>query len=174
MILRAYREHQMCPDAAFLKRNWPRIRKSLEYMVGCDGDANGLLEGEQYNTLDAAWYGPMAWISSLYIAALRAGEAMATETSDTGFAANCRTIAERGTTELVKRLYNGEYFIHIPDPAHLEATNSNQGCHIDQLMGQAWAMQVGLPRIAPRKESLSALESLWKYNFHAGRGRVFG
>ena len=120
VILRAYREHQMCADSAFLRRNWPRIRKSIEYMIGCDGDANGLLEGEQYNTLDAAWYGPMAWISSLYIASLRAGEAMATETGDTAFAARCRTIAERGTTELVKRLYNGEYFIHIPDPNHPE------------------------------------------------------
>ena len=170
VILRAYREHQMAPDAAFLRQTWPHIRKSIEYMIGCDGDANGLLEGEQYNTLDAAWYGPMAWISSLYIAALRAGEAMATETGDTGFAATCRAIAGRGTTELVKRLYNGEYFIHIPDPKHPEATNSNQGCHIDQLMGQAWALQVGLPRIAPQKETISALESLWKYNFTPDAG----
>jgi uncharacterized protein (DUF608 family) len=165
VILRAYREHQMSPDLTFLRRCWPHIRKSIEYMIGCDGDSNGLLEGVQYNTLDAAWYGPMAWISSLYIAALRAGEAMATETDDRAFAARCRTIAERGTTELVKRLYNGEYFIHIPDPNHPESTNTNNGCHIDQLMGQAWALQVGLPRIAPQQETLSALESLWKYNF---------
>ncbi|HLK55843.1 MAG TPA: GH116 family glycosyl hydrolase, partial [Chthonomonadaceae bacterium] len=165
VILRAYREHQMAPDSAFLKRTWPHIKKSIEYMIGCDGDDNGLLEGVQYNTLDAAWYGPMAWISSLYIASLRAGEAMATETGDAEFAARCRTIAERGTTGLVKKLYNGEYFIHIPDPNHPESTNTNIGCHIDQLMGQAWAHQVGLPRIAPEPETLSALRSLWKYNF---------
>jgi hypothetical protein len=66
---------------------------------------------------------------------------------------------------LVKSLYNGEYFIHKLDPKHLEATNTNDGCHIDQLMGQAWAMQVGLPRISPVKETLSALEAIWKYNF---------
>ena len=170
VILRAYREHQMSPDSAFLRHNWPRIRKSIEYMIGCDGDDNGLLEGEQYNTLDAAWYGPMAWISGLYIASLRAGEAMATETGEADFAARCRTIAERGTTELVKKLYNGEYFIHIPDPNHPETTSTRNGCHIDQLMGQAWAMQVGLPRIAPVRETLSALEALWKYNFTPDAG----
>ena len=170
VILRAYREHQMSADSAFLHHNWPRIRKSIEYMIGCDGDDNGLLEGEQYNTLDAAWYGPMAWISGLYIASLRAGEAMATEMGDANFAARCRTIAERGTMELVKKLYNGEYFIHIPDPNHPEVTSTRNGCHIDQLMGQAWAMQVGLPRIAPVKETLSALEALWKYNFTPDAG----
>lgn len=165
VILRAYREHQMSPDAAFLRRNWARIRKSIEYMIGCDGDENGLLEGEQYNTLDAAWYGAMAWISSLYIAALRAGEAMAAEMADAEFAARCRRIAERGSELLVAKLYNGEYFIHRLDPNHPESTNTNDGCHIDQLMGQAWALQVGLPRIVPRPETLSALHSLWKYNF---------
>ena len=76
----------MCADNAFLRRNWTRIRKSIEYMMGCDANKDGLLEGEQYNTLDAAWYGEMAWISSLYIAALRAGEAMATEMRDQEFA----------------------------------------------------------------------------------------
>jgi len=165
VILRAWREHQMSPDDSFLRRRWPRIRKSLEYLIGCDGDDNGLLEGEQYNTLDAAWFGPMAWISSFYVAALRAGEAMAMDVGDTAFAQRCRRIAVRGSEELVKQLYNGEYFIHKPDPKHPEGTNTNDGCHIDQLMGQAWALQVGLPRVMPVKETASALESIWKYNF---------
>jgi hypothetical protein len=32
-------------------------------------------------------------------------------------------------------------------------------------MGQSWAFQVGLPRVLPEKETLSALRSLWRYNF---------
>ncbi len=30
---KAYREHQMSADGEFLKRNWPRIRKSLEFLI---------------------------------------------------------------------------------------------------------------------------------------------
>lgn len=165
VILRAWREHLMAPDDHYLRATWPRIRKSVEYLIRQDADENGVLEGEQYNTLDAAWFGPMAWISSFYVAALRAGEAMAREANDPAFAERCRQIAERGTEQIVRQLYNGEYFIHRPDPAHPRATNTNDGCHIDQLMGQAWAWQVGLPRILPPRETKSALEAIWKYNF---------
>ncbi len=165
VILRAWREHQMSPNDSYLRATWPRIRKSIEFLLELDGDENGLLEGEQYNTLDASWFGPMAWISSFYVAALRAGEAMAVEVGDHRFAARCRRIAERGSGEIVKQLYNGEYFIHKPDPKHPNATNTNDGCHIDQLMGQAWAFQVGLPRVVTPEETRSALDAIWKYNF---------
>jgi hypothetical protein len=37
-------------------------------------------------------------------------------------------------------------------------------------MGQAWALQVGLPRVVASKETLSALESIWKYNFTPDTG----
>lgn len=165
VILRAYREHQTAVDDTYLRACWPRIRKSIEFLIAQDGDGNGLLEGEQYNTLDASWFGPMAWISSLYLAALRAGEAMARDMDDPAFATRCARIATSGSERLVKDLFNGEYFIHKPDPRRPDAPNSNDGCHIDQLMGQAWALQVGLPRVIPAKETLAALEAIWRYNF---------
>jgi non-lysosomal glucosylceramidase len=130
-----------------------------------DRDSDGLLEGEQYNTLDAPWYGEIAWISSLYLAAVRAGAAMAEEMNDAAFAMRCQTIAERGNKRLIERVFNGEYFIQRPDPKHPEAINSNDGCEIDQMLGQSWAWQVGLPRVLPAKETRSALQALWKYNF---------
>ena len=84
-ILRAYREHQMSADSAFLKRIWPNVKKAVEYLIREDGDGNGLLEGKQPHTLDASWYGPMGWLSGMYLAALAAGEAMAVEMGDTDF-----------------------------------------------------------------------------------------
>ncbi len=164
-ILRVCREHQMSPDGSFLKRIWSKVRRSIEFMMAQDADGDGLLEGEQYNTLDASWYGPMAWISSLYLAAVAAGERMARDAGDEEFAARCAGALERGRANIVKLLYNGEYFVHRPDPAHPEATNTNEGCHIDQVMGQGWAWSLGLPRVVPRDETRSALRALWKYNF---------
>jgi hypothetical protein len=60
-------------------------------------------------------------------------------------------------------LFNGEYFIHRP--TDFKHTNTNDGCHIDQVMGQSLAFQVGLPRVIPEREAKSALRSLWTYSF---------
>jgi uncharacterized protein (DUF608 family) len=164
-VLRAYREHQMSADDAFLKRNWPRVKKALEYLMEQDGNGDGILEGGQHNTLDSAWFGPVAWLSGLYLAALRAGEEMAGEMGDEDFARQTRGIFEKGKKRIVELLFNGEYFIHKPDPKHPEAMRSADGCEIDQVFGQSWAFAVGLGRIFEEEQAKSALRALWKYNF---------
>jgi len=165
VVLRSYREHQMSADDAFLKRNWPSIKLALRCLIDRDGDGDGIISGGQHNTLDADWFGPVAWLSGLYLAALQAGAAMADEQRDTEFAAECRAICAKGQQKLVATLFDGEYFINQPDPQHAAAINSGTGCEVDQVMGQSWAFQVGLPRAIPAAETISALQSLWKYNF---------
>ncbi len=164
-ILRTYREHLNSPDDAFLKSVYPHAKKSMQYLMAEDKDQDGLLEGPQYNTLDAAWYGPMAWISSLFIAALRASEAMAVVMDDADFARDCRVRAEIGSKSLVAKLYNGSYFFHQPDPAHPEANATGIGCHIDQLYGQAWTGWLGLPRVVDKDHAKSAMSALFANNF---------
>jgi hypothetical protein len=65
----------------------------------------------------------------------------------------------------VAELFDGEYFINKPDPKRADTINSGTGCHIDQVFGQSWAFQVGLGRVLPKKETVAALKSLWRYNF---------
>ena len=173
-ILRTYREHTMSPEISFLHKNWPRIKKSVAYMIAHDmekdGKADGILEGIQYNTLDRMWYGKNAWISTMYNAALRAGEAMAIDIGDNTFAQSCAEIARKGKENMTNQLFNGSYFINILDPEHPESPNSYKGCHIDQVLGQSWSMQVGLPRVLPKKETEDALNSIFQYNFHQDIG----
>ena len=164
-ILRFYREHQMSADDAFLQRNWPKIKKAFEPLFALDGNDDGVLEGAQMNTLDTPWYGKIAWLSSLYLAALRAGEAMAREMGEDEFADRCRAIAERGAKNLVEQLFDGEYFINRSIPRTSKTINSGTGCEIDQVFGQSWAFQVGLGRVLPEQETRAALRALWKYNF---------
>ena len=165
VILRSYREHQMSADDAFLRRNWPKIKRALECLIEHDENGDGIIEGAQHNTLDADWFGPIAWLSGLYLAALRAGEEMAREAGDEEFARKAREIFDKGRKNILDRLWGGEYFINIPDPAHPEAINSGTGCHIDQVMGQSWAFQVDLGRIFDEEHGRKALLALWKYNF---------
>ncbi len=163
-ILGVYREHQMTTDYAFLKRIWPKVKKAIEYMIQRDSNSDGIVEGSQPNTLDAAWYGKISFLVSLYLATLRAGEAIAVEMKDDDFARRCRDISERGRRNILK-LYNGEYFYQIEDPKHLKAIGISKGCYIDQVFGQSWAFQVGLGRLFDEQKTKSALRALWKYNF---------
>jgi non-lysosomal glucosylceramidase len=165
VILRTLREHQMSADDAFLHRAWPGAKKALTALIAHDTDGDGLLDGAQHNTLDAQWYGEIAWLSGLFLAALRAGEELARESGDDAFAQQCRAIFERGRTKLVRDLFDDQYFINRLDPAHRATINSGTGCHIDQVLGQAWAFQVGLGRVLPEKETRTALRALWRYNY---------
>lgn len=169
-ILRALREHQMSADAEFLKRNWPKIKLATQWLMAKDADNDGLIESNQHNTLDADWFGKVAWLSGLYLAALQGAEAMADVVGDADFARQCRGILEVGRKNLVEQLFDGEYFINKVDPKHLDAINSGTGCEIDQVFGQSWAFQVGLPRVLPEKETVTALKSLWRYNFSPDAG----
>ena len=165
VVLRCYREHQMSADGAFLKRNWPKIKKATEYLLSHDDDHDGVLKDAQPNTLDTAYFGPNSAMTSLYLAALRAAEEMAREVGDDEFARRVRPIFDSGSAKVTADLWNGEYFYHKPDPRHPEALKIGDGCFIDQVFGQSWAFQVGLGRILPEEKTRQALQSLWKYNW---------
>ena len=169
-VLRALREHQMSADDKFLRRLWPKIKLAMEWLIKKDGDGNGLIESNQHNTLDTDWYGKVAWLSGLYLAALTAAAQMADEVGDAEFAAQCRKILTAGQKNFSDQLFDGEYFINQIDPKHLDAINSGTGCEIDQVFGQSWAFQIGLPRVLPPKQTVSALKSLWRYNFSPDAG----
>ncbi|MGO8699351.1 MAG: GH116 family glycosyl-hydrolase [Limisphaerales bacterium] len=164
-IMRALREHQMSSNDAFLQRAWPNIKRATQWLIAKDANGDGIIESNQHNTLDTDWFGPVAWLSGMYNASLIAAAQMADEIGDAPFAEQCRAIAAIGRKNLVEQLFDGEYFFNKVDPKHPDAINSGTGCEIDQVFGQSWAFQIGLPRVLPQKETLSALKSLWRYNF---------
>lgn len=164
-ILRAYRDHLVSDDDSFLASLWPRIRRSVEWLMDLDGDGDGLLDKPQANTLDATWYGVIPWISGLALAAVAAAERMAAEMKDESFESRCREYVARGRAAFVAKLFNGEYFEQIPDPVRRDEVGSYDGCEIDQVLGQGWAFQVGLGRVLPETETKRALAALWRYNF---------
>ncbi len=162
-ILKAYREHQMSADDTFLRHNWPRVRKALEFLIHEDADDNGILEGAQHNTYDIDFYGPNTMVGSLYLAALRAGEEMAQLTGDEQFARRCRKLYEAGRRYTENELFNGEYFIQKVDLAKHPKHQYADGCLADQLFGEGWARQVHLGSIYSPALVRSALKAIWVY-----------
>ena len=162
-ILKAWREHQCAPDDAFLNRNWPAIRRAVEFLIREDGDGDGLIEGRQHQTYDHDYYGANTFVGALYLGALRAAEEMAREVGDAAFARRCREIFETGSRRSVERLFNGEYFIQDVDLAKHPEWQYGDGCLADQLFGQGWAHQVGLGYLYPASTVRAALASVWKY-----------
>jgi uncharacterized protein (DUF608 family) len=162
-VLKAYREHQMSADSEFLKRHWPHIRKAVEFLIGQDGNDDGVIEGRQHNTYDIDYYGPNTMVGSLYLGALRAAEEMANEIGDDDFAQRCQTIFQAGSRHTMDRLFNGEYFVQEVDLEKHPKHQYGDGCLADQLFGQGWAHQVGLGYLYPRESVAKTLASVWKY-----------
>jgi non-lysosomal glucosylceramidase len=165
-VLRIYREHQMNKDHVFLQKNWPKIKQAVIFIMEQDKNHDGMEDTPMENTLDALWHGEIAWIVGLCIAGVRAGQAMAEEMNDMEFAARCGRYVAMGSANMETYLFNGEYFIHRPDPAvGKKEIGSFNTCHIDQVYGQGWAWQVNLGRVLSKDKTMSALRSLWKYNY---------
>jgi non-lysosomal glucosylceramidase len=162
-ILKAYREHTMQKDASFLKKNWPSIKKAMQFSISHDPDKDGIIADSQHNTYDINFEGPNTFVGALYLAALRAAEEMAKEVGDDAFAIECRTIFEQGTTATMQTLWNGEYFIQRVDAAKHPQHQYGPGCLADQMFGQGWAHHVGLGYLYPKESVKKALESVWKY-----------
>jgi len=192
-ILNAYRENLMSPNKKFLKRNYKKIKKALQYLIdqdalgekggedspGCankggvmpksypkpKNSPNGIIEGTQHNTYDINYHGPNTLVGALYLSALRAGEKMAREMNDEKFAALCRKLYENGSAWTVSNLWNGEYFVQKVDLKKYPHQQYKDGCLSDQLFGQFWAHQVDLGYIYPTNYVKSAMKSVWKYNW---------
>lgn len=165
-VLNSYREHLLSKDDRWLSENWPSIRRAMEYVIAqWDRDEDGCLSGPQWNTLDGNLGGNSSWLGSLYLAALRAAEEMARLRDDVAAAERYRAIFARGSASQDKLLFNGEYYIQIPEQKAYQ--DYGQGCHIDQVLGQWWADQLNLGEIYPRPRVQSALRAIFAHNFRA-------
>ncbi|MCC6671212.1 MAG: hypothetical protein IT458_09130 [Planctomycetes bacterium] len=164
-VLKVYREHLCSADDAFLRRVWPRARQALEFLIRHDADDDGLIEDRQHNTYDIDFHGANTFVGALYLAALRAGAAMARHAGDAGFAARCTALAERGAERTMARLFNGEYFVQQVDARAHPRDQYGDGCLSDQLFGQNWAHQLGLGYLYPRDAVHKAVDAIWRYNW---------
>ena len=131
-VIKSYREWKLSGDDGWLKRLWPYIKRSLEYVWSdenpdrWDPEKTGMLTGRQHHTLDMELFGPNSWLTGMYLAALEAAARMAEACGEADFAGECRAIGARGQRAMEDTLFNGEYYFHqveLGDRSILERFN---------------------------------------------------
>jgi uncharacterized protein (DUF608 family) len=165
-ILKLYRDFRASGDREFLDGLLPNAKKALEWIfTHHDSDRDGILDGYQPNTYDCAVHGHNTFITSLYLAALRAMEEMAKTTGDNQLAEECRSRFEVGRTKIDGECWNGEYFVQKPEPEKSMEMQYGTGCHVDQVFGQWWAHILDLGPILPKEHVRTALQSIVRHNW---------
>ncbi|HVU69412.1 MAG TPA: GH116 family glycosyl hydrolase [Ktedonobacteraceae bacterium] len=167
-VLKVYREVRQGGGLAWLAPLWPRVKRLVEYIIAhWDAERDGVLEGEQPNTYDIAFFGPNIYIGGLWLAALRAAEEMAKLQHEPAFADELRQLFQRGSARYDELLWNGEYYIQLLAPTQSLKDQFGQGCLADQLFGQWWAHLLELGYILPAEHVKTTLRSLVRYNFRS-------
>jgi len=167
-IVKLYREWQTSGDRAFLEELWPNVKRALEHAwKRWDKDRDGVMEGVQHNTYDIEFLGPNTMMGTIYLAALRAADEMASAVGDPS-AGKYRALYEEGKSRLDQLLWNGEYYIQMCDPENIPKYQYGEGCLSDQLLGEWMAMAAGLGRLLPKERVKMTLSSIFRHNWKRG------
>ncbi|GIV19864.1 MAG: hypothetical protein KatS3mg023_1615 [Armatimonadota bacterium] len=183
LVVRCYMQWRKDGDE-WLKQWYPSIKSLIEFCWvpgGWDADRDGVMEGVQHNTYDVEFVGPNPMCTVWYLAALAAMERMASRMGDEAFAHTCRELRQKGSRWVDSHLYNGRYYVQKRQPPAGEAApmtalseeyrNPNprfqvdNGCLVDQLVGQYKANRAGLGDLLDRYHIRTALEHIFRYNF---------
>jgi len=185
-IVKAYLDWRLSGDTAWLRRQWPGVKRALEFAWingGWDSNRDGVMEGVQHNTYDIEFIGPNPFCGMWYLAALRAAEEMARVMGDASAADEYHRIFRQGSEWMDSNLFNGEFYIQkVGSIARADIAKGLQagmgtvdtehptyqvgdGCLADQLMGQYFAQIAGLGLLVDREHIRKALSSIWKYNY---------
>jgi non-lysosomal glucosylceramidase len=123
-IIKTFRDWKISGDTDWLRSHWPAIKRAMAYAWSPDNpdqwdpDRTGILWGRQHHTLDMELFGPNSWLSSFYVAALKAAAAMGEALGDQAFAADCARMAASGSAFLNGTLFDNGYFVQKLDLAN--------------------------------------------------------
>jgi uncharacterized protein (DUF608 family) len=165
-VLKTYREARMGGGRAWLERYLPNMRRLMDYVQRTwDADESGLLEGDQPVTHDISLQGVNMYVGGIWLAALRAMEAV---TGLLGYQAEAQHYSrkfELSSAAYDGLLWNGEFY---GQRSTGDAYDFGVGCLADQLFGQWWAHQLELGHLLPADHVRTALASILRYNLREG------
>ncbi|MGA2380561.1 MAG: GH116 family glycosyl-hydrolase [Spirochaetia bacterium] len=165
-VVRLYRDWKLCGDDDFLRSLWKNAARALDFAFDFwDSDGDCVLDSEQHNTYDIEFYGPNSLTGSIFLAALKAGAAMAAHLGDEAHRARYEDAFQRGSARLDSLLWSGEYYVQLLQDVNAYRYQYGTGCLSDQLLGQLLAHVAGLGYVLPEEHVRKAIKSVYKRNF---------
>lgn len=166
VLMRLYREWKLSGDAGFVKEVWDKAVLAMEFaFTNWDTDGDLLLDSEQHNTYDIEFFGVNPLTGTLFLGALRAMSELANIVGDSARAERYLRAFETSRTNMVDRMWNGEYYVQLVDDVDELCYQFGKGCLSDQLFGQLTSHVYGLGYLLPEDQVKKALLSIFKYNF---------
>ena len=169
-VLTTWRNYALWKDEAYLEETYPAVKRALEFAMTLDKDGDGLINEDpgsergfpanQYYDI-WPWWGTSAYTGSIWLAALRAGEAHARQQGDNAFADELHSCFERGARAFDDLLWTGQYYRLYNAPAMKRRSETSL---TNALCGQWFAYACGLGEIVPRPRIHSVIDTVLRLN----------
>ncbi len=159
-------------DKEYLQAVWHHAKKALAYVLrerDKNGDKLPDMEGIMCSYDNFPMFGVAPFVVSQWLAAVAAALKVARQLGDDAFLAEYEPYFESGKKTFEATTWNGEYFKlysdHQKDDPHGE-----DGCMIDQIIGEGCARQLGLPHVIDPAKTETAARTILRLNYKADQG----
>lgn len=168
-VLMVLRDYLFTGDREYLTSLWDNVKRAMDSMERLDTDNDGLPDYDtKRNTYDAwNFSGTPAYISVLWLAALKAAVFIAQRVGETGSADRWSSILCKGKKSLEEKLWNGEYY-----NLWRNKDVTDESLMTDQLDGEWFLRMMGLSGNIPDERVRAVLDVIFRNNFDAEQGLV--
>ena len=166
-VLMVLRDYLFTGDREYLSSLWDNVKRAMASTENLDKDGDGLPDYEtKRNTYDAwNFSGASAYISMLWLAALKASAVIAEKMGDDEQKKKWESILEKGKSALEEKLWNGEYY-----NLWINENQTDESLMTDQLDGEWFLRMAGLEGNIPDQRVKQVLEVIFSRNFDSEQG----
>lgn len=154
-ILQLLKQYRWTGDRTWLKAHWPRVRRTMRWLIAADRDGDGIPEGGSTYDYEKAFGGAFAYTASCHLGAMRAVAAMADALGDAATRAAADAAFARAQAGALTHLWNGRYF---RKSVNIATGARNENSFIASLAGDWLARLCGLEPIYPVAQVSSNLK----------------
>ena len=168
-VLMVARDYLFTGNRTYLDDMWQHVTAAMDSISSLDTNSDALPDqGTGQNTYDAwRFSGTPAYISILWLAALKAASFLAGVVGDIDRAENWNTMLETGKASLENLLWNGDYY-----DLWRSDERSDGSLMTDQLDGEWFLRMSGIGGNLPDERVRNVLSFIWDHNFDPDDGLV--